>query len=104
MHEDGAALVVTSRRLARVLCPLAVVLAYLALREYADRARSLESVLGLSHGDPGWHALVAATVILLRVASYVTVGGALVAWPLEEWLLARQTKDAATPAGEPPPA
>lgn len=92
----------TLRRAAWVVTPLAIVIAYVLLRGYADRARSLESVLGLAHGDPAWHALVAATVILLRVAAYAAVGGTLVAWPLEEWLLARaarQTADAV--AGDP---
>jgi hypothetical protein len=97
---------VNRRRLGWLLGPLVVLVAYLALREYADRARSLESVLGLSHGDPAWHALVAATVILLRVACYLTLGGTLVAWPLEEWLLARRagraTPDADTPAPSSP--
>ncbi|MCW8138017.1 MAG: hypothetical protein KIT58_03840 [Planctomycetota bacterium] len=88
----------TRRRLLWAAGPLLVVVAYLALREYADRARSLEAVLGLSHGDPVVQALVAAAVILLRVACYVTVGGALVAWPLEEWLLARAKKGAAPPS------
>ena len=44
------------------------------------------------------HALVAATVILLRVACYVTLGGTLVAWPLEEWLLARRARRASPDA------
>ena len=35
------------RRLWRVLVPLAVVVAYVLLREYADSARSMEAVLGL---------------------------------------------------------
>ena len=92
------------RRVAWVVRPVVVVIAYLALREYADGARSLESVLGLSHGDPTWQALVAATVILLRVASYMTVGGTLIAWPLEEWLLARRARAVAADPGASSPA
>ena len=82
----------TFRRAVWVLTPIVLVIAYVLLRGYADRARSLESVLGLAHGDPAWHAFVAAAVILLRVAAYGAVGGTLVAWPLEEWLLARAAR------------
>ena len=77
------------RRLRRVLFPVLVILAYLVTRTYADSARSMEAVLGLFHGDPTWHALVASSTILLRFAAYGVVGGTLLAWPLEEWLLAR---------------
>ncbi|MCO5171226.1 MAG: hypothetical protein M9894_33405 [Planctomycetes bacterium] len=92
----------TRRSLLRLAGPVALVVAYLLLREYADRARSLEAVLGLSHGDPTLQALVAAGVILLRVACYVTVGGTLVAWPLEEWLLRRATRRAPPPSSPGP--
>jgi hypothetical protein len=77
------------RRLRRLLLPLLVILAYVALRTYADSARSMEAVLGLFHGDPTWHALVASTTIVLRFAAYGMVGGTALAWPLEEWLLTR---------------
>lgn len=93
---------VTLRRAVWIVTPVAIALAYVLLRDYADRARSLESVLGLAHGDPVWHAFVAAAVILLRLAAYAAVGGALVAWPLEEWLLAhaaRRSVDGPPPRG-----
>lgn len=83
----------TRRRLLLLLArPALVIAAYLLLREYADRARSLEAVLGLSHGDPAWQAGVAALVILLRVAAYGVTGGALLALPLEAWLRARAAR------------
>lgn len=69
---------------------LFVIVAYHAAREYAYRSRSLETVLGLSHGDPTINAGVAALVIVLRLAAYGLVGGAVLAWPLEEWLLRRK--------------
>jgi hypothetical protein len=71
-----------------------VAVAYLGLLAYADRARSLEAVLGLSRGDPAWHALVACAVILLRLAAWGMLGGAVVGWPLEAWL--RRPRAAAT--------
>lgn len=84
------------QHLARLLLPAVVLVAYRLLLLYADRARSLETVLGLAHGDPAWHALVAAAVVLLRFTAYAAVGGTVVAWPLEAWLRAR-TAPAAPP-------
>jgi hypothetical protein len=68
---------------------LVILVAYQAVLAYADRARSLEAVLGLAHGDPTWHAFVACAVILLRLAAWGAVGGTLVGWPLEAWLRRR---------------
>jgi hypothetical protein len=89
------------RRVGWLLPPILAVVAYLALREYADRARSLEAVLGLVHGDPLWHALVAGLVILLRVAAYALVGGTLVAWPIDAWLRWRATASGTPPTSSP---
>jgi hypothetical protein len=86
--------VTRGRRLVWLLQPVVLAVLYLALRTYADRARSLEAVLGLGHGDPAWHALVAAAVIFLRVAAWFALGGTLVAWPLDEWLHARAARAA----------
>lgn len=101
MSPDGC------RRAAWLVPPLVTVLAFVVLREYADRARSLEAVLGLAHGDPLWHALVAGLVVVLRVLACALVGGTLVAWPLDAWLRAREraaTASAgdATASGTPP--
>jgi hypothetical protein len=82
----------TKRRVVRVLIPLVLTLGYVLLRDYADRARSMEAVLGLSHGDPAWHAFVTLGVLALRVAAYAVVGGTLLAWPLEELLRAREAR------------
>jgi hypothetical protein len=87
---------------------LAVVVAYQVLLAYADSARSLEAVLGLSHGDAAWHALVACAVIALRLAAWATLGATLVGWPLEAWLRRRALEggagapvDAASPRAVP---
>jgi hypothetical protein len=107
VHEDREAVVTAAgwRRLAWVALPLATVVAYVALREYADRARSLEAVLGLAHGDPTWHAVVALLVVVSRVSAYALVGGTLVAWPLDEWLRRRAptTTEGSAAPGTPPP-
>jgi hypothetical protein len=74
-----------------VLLPLA----YQVVRVYALRSRSLEVVLGLVPGDPAWHVCVAVALLVLRFAAYGVVGGVLLAWPLEEWLVRRRAAAAA---------
>lgn len=81
------------RRAGWLAALIGVPLAYLAVSSYADHARSMEAVLGLFHGDPLWHVLVATATLALRLASYLVLGGALVAWPLEEVLLARARRE-----------
>ena len=91
----------TKRRLGWIALALGAPLAYLLLREYSDRSRSLEAVLGIGRGDPAWNAAVGAGAIVLRVLAYALVGGTLLAWPLEEALLRRRRR---AWAAEPTPA
>ena len=86
------------RRARWVLLVVLVPIAYRILRAYAEASHSLETVLGLAPGSVAWHACVSVAVLVLRFAAYGVLGGTLLAWPLEEWLIRRRR------AGEAPAA
>lgn len=84
-----------SRRGARirwVLLLVLVPLAYQGLRLYALGSHSLETILGLAPGSKAFHACVAAALLCLRFGAYGVLGGAALAWPLEEWLVRRRRR------------
>lgn len=73
----------------RLAVPIVIIVLYRVVLAQADRSRAMEAVLGLSHGDAATSAALAAAAVGLRFLAYASVGGTLVAWPLEWWLRRR---------------